>query len=117
MAIIGTHTLIYTSEPDACRAVLRDVFGFDHIDDGGGWLIFRMPPAEMGVHPAETPADTSHQISFMCDDLDETMAELSGQGIEFTEAPHDEGYGIVTHMELPGGVRVQLYQPRHTLAI
>ena len=49
MAIIGTHALIYTSEPEACRAVLRDVLGFDHIDDGDGWLIFRLPPAEMGV--------------------------------------------------------------------
>ena len=117
MAIIGTHTLISTSEPEACRAVLRDVFGFSHIDDGDGWLIFRLPPAEMGVHPAEAPDRTDHQISFMCDDLAATMTELSAKGIEFTEEPHDDGYGIVTHLLLPGGVQVQLYQPRHSLAI
>ncbi len=116
MAIIGTHTLIYTSEPEACRAVLRDVFGFEHVDAGGGWLIFGLPPAEMGVHPA-SEGDASHQISFMCDDLEATMTELSEKGIQFSEPPRDEGFGIITHMTLPGGVDVQLYEPRHSTAI
>ncbi len=52
MAIQGIHTLLYTSEPEALRATLRDVFGFKHVDAGDGWLIFALPPAELGVHPA-----------------------------------------------------------------
>jgi predicted enzyme related to lactoylglutathione lyase len=115
MAIIGTHTLIYTSEPEALRAVLRDVFGFSHVDDGDGWLIFKLPPAEMGVHPAE--GDNHHAISFMCDDIEATMTELTAQGIDFTEPVTDQGYGLVTVARLPGDVSVQIYQPRHTLAI
>ena len=72
MAIIGTHVLLYTSEPEALRATLRDVFGFKHVDAGEGWLIFALPPAELGVHPAEGPTHESgvrHQLTFMCDDI------------------------------------------------
>lgn len=114
MAITGVHTLLYSSQPDELRAVLRDVFGWDHVDDGGGWLIFALPPSEMGVHPADGPA---HQISLMCDDLESTMAELSAKGITFSAEPEDQGFGIVTTMVLPGGVEMQLYEPRHTTAI
>ena len=55
MAIIGAHALLYSSEPEKLRAVLRDVFGWPHVDAGDGWLIFALPPAELGVHPAEGP--------------------------------------------------------------
>ena len=116
MAIIGSHMLIYTSEPEALRATLRDVFELSHVDAGEGWLIFRLPPAEVGVHPAG-PGETSHHLSFMCDDISQTVADLSARGITFTGPPEDHGYGIVTVMELPGGVHAQLYQPRHPLAI
>jgi predicted enzyme related to lactoylglutathione lyase len=114
MPITGTHTLLYTSEPEALRATLRDVFGFEHVDAGGGWLIFKVPPAEMGVHPGDAP---SHAVSFMCDDITATMQELAAKGIEFTGEPIDAGFGIVTHMILPGGVEVQLYEPKHPTAI
>lgn len=110
MAITGVHTLLYTPEPEALRATLRDVFGWDHVDAGGGWLIFETPPAEMGVHPGETPG---HQVSLMCDDLGTTVAELRAKGIEFIGEPLDEGFGITIHMILPGGVDMQLYEPRH----
>ena len=119
MAITGLHALLYTPEADALRATLRDVFGFDHVDSGGGWLIFAMPPAELGVHPTGGHAgdDPVHQLSFMCDDLDATIAGLTGKGVEFRGDPVDEGFGIVTTMLLPGGVEVQLYEPRHDTAI
>ena len=55
MAIIGAHALLYTSDPNALRTMLRDAFGFRHVDAGDGWLIFALPPAELGVHPAEGP--------------------------------------------------------------
>ena len=78
MAITGIHGLLYTTEPEQVRAMLRDVFGFPHVDAGEGWLIFAMPPAELGVHPAEGPtwdSGTRHLISFMCDDIGMSMAD------------------------------------------
>jgi catechol 2,3-dioxygenase-like lactoylglutathione lyase family enzyme len=96
MAITGTHMLLYTSEPDALRAVLRDVMGWPHVDAGEGWLIFALPPAEVGVHPAEGPtyeSGTRHQLSLMCDDIGATVAELRGKGVEVRGEPEDEGWG------------------------
>jgi len=114
MAITGTHALLYTSEPEQLRAVLRDVFGWDHVDAHDGWLIFALPPAELGVHPADK---SSHELSLMCDDLDATVAELRAKGIEFRGEPENQGFGTVITMVLPGGVDMVLYQPRHATAI
>lgn len=120
MAITGAHMLLYTTEAEALRAMLRDVFGWTHVDAGGGWLIFALPPAELGVHPAEGPTYESgvrHQISLMCDDIKATIEELRAKGVEVKGEPEDEGYGITVMLELPGGVEVQLYEPRHAMAI
>jgi catechol 2,3-dioxygenase-like lactoylglutathione lyase family enzyme len=114
MAITGAHALLYTSEPEQLRAVLRDVFGWKHVDAHDGWLIFALPPAELGVHPAEKPA---HELTLMCDDLDATVAELRAKGIEFRGEPENQGFGTVITMLLPGGVDMTLYQPRHATAI
>ena len=119
MAITGTHMLLYTTEPEALRATLRDVFGWPHVDAGDGWLIFALPPAEMGVHPAEGPTWESgvrHQITLMCDDVHATSRELRAKGIEVKGAPRDEGWGIAVMLGLPGGVTMQLYEPRHPVA-
>jgi hypothetical protein len=120
MAIIGTHALLYTSEPDAVRAIFRDVFGFEFVDTGHDWLIFALPPAELGIHPGEGPTfdrGVRHQLTFMCNDLDATMAELREKGIDIQGDPEDEGWGITTTMVLPGGLDVMLYEPRHPIAI
>lgn len=120
MAIIGAHMLLYSPEAEALRATLRDVFGFASVDAGGGWLIFALPPSELGVHPAEGPTYQSgvrHQVSLMCDDIQATVAALRTKGIQFDGEPHNEGYGITVMMTLPGGVKVQLYEPRHKMAI
>jgi hypothetical protein len=114
MAIIGAHSLLYSSQPDELRAVLKDVFGFDHVDARDGWLIFKLPPAEVAVHPSEAP---SHELTFMCDDIAATMAELRDKGITFKDEPADQGWGIVSYMQLPGGLDVMLYEPRHPTAI
>jgi catechol 2,3-dioxygenase-like lactoylglutathione lyase family enzyme len=103
--------LLYTPEADALRALLRDVLDWDYVEDTPGWLIFKLPPAEVGVHPSE--GSTKHELCLMCDDLEATMAELRGKGIEFRGGPTDEGFGITTTMLLPGGVEVMLYQPKH----
>jgi len=120
MAITGAHALFYTSEPEALRATLRDVFGWKHVDAGDGWLIFKLPPAELGVHPAEGPTydgGVRHQLSFMCDDINTTAAELRRKGIEVVGEPADEGWGITIMLVLPGGLNVMLYEPRHPVAI
>jgi predicted enzyme related to lactoylglutathione lyase len=120
MTITGVHALVYTSEPEAVRAVLRDVFGWRHVDDGEGWLIFALPPAELGVHPAEGPTFGSgvrHELTLMCDDINATVREVEDKGIEIQREPQDEGWGITTTIVLPGGVELMLYEPRHRTAI
>jgi hypothetical protein len=114
MPVIGTHALLYTSEPEALRACLRDAFGWHSIDAHDGWLIFALPPAELGVHPADAPA---HQLSFMCDDIEATMTELAAKGVVFSGEPQNSGFGVGVNMVLPGGVEVLLYEPRHATAI
>jgi hypothetical protein len=110
MAITGAHALLYSSEPDALRDVLRDTFAFDHVDVHDGWLIFRLPPAELAVHPADAP---SHELTFMCDDLAATMDDLSAKGIAFEGEPSNQGWGTTIMMKLPGDLKVMLYEPRH----
>ena len=111
MTIVAAHLLLYTPEAEALRAVLRDVLGWDFVEDSPGWLIFKLPAAEIGVHPSE--GSTQHQICLMCDDLDTTMAELGAKGIEFRGEPEEESFGITTTMVLPGGVEILLYESRH----
>jgi hypothetical protein len=111
MPVVGVHGLFYTPEPEALRAVLRDVFGWDHVDAHGGWLIFALPPAELGVHPADAPR---HELTFMCRDVHATVAELRERGVEVLGEPEDLGFGGVgTRIVLPGGVEVLVYEATH----
>ena len=103
--------LLYTPEADALRTVLRDALGWDYVEDSPGWLIFKLPPAEVGVHPSE--GSTKHELCLMCDELEATITELRAKGVEFRGEPKDEGFGITTTMLLPGGVELMLYQPKH----
>ena len=118
MPIRGVHTMFYTSEPEEMRAFLRDKLGLSGVDVGGGWLIFDVPEADMGCHPADPnsvhgePSGTNH-ISFYCDDVRKTVEELKGRGVEFVDAVSDRGYGLVTHFKVPGGFEVELYQPKY----
>ena len=114
MAITGAHVLLYSPEAAALRAVLSDVIGWESVDAGEGWLIFALPPAELGVHPGER---ASHQLTLMCDDIEATVADLRARGIEFRDGPHTAGFGIAATMVLPGDVDVMLYEPRHPTAI
>ena len=115
MAITGTHALLYSSQPEEVRAILQDLLGLGHVDAGGGWLIMKLPPAEVGVHPTES-GDGHHELSFLCDDIEATMAELREKDLEFDREPEDHGYGLVTFLQLPGDLKVQVYQPHHEVA-
>jgi len=114
--ITGIHGMYYSSEPQALRAFLRDVLEIPCKDVGGGWLIFDLPRADVGVHPVDhagAPPSGTHDVSFFCDDLDSTVIAIRGRGGVFDDEIQDQGYGLVIHLTLPGGVRVQLYQPKH----
>jgi hypothetical protein len=115
VAVTGAHVLLYTPEAEALRATVRDVFGWPNVDAGDGWLIFALPPAELGVHPAA--GDTHHELSLICDDVHGTVAELRDKGIEVRGEPEDKGFGIGVTIVLPGGVELLLYEPRHATAI
>jgi catechol 2,3-dioxygenase-like lactoylglutathione lyase family enzyme len=115
--IRGVHTMFYSAEADALREFLRDKLNLPAVDVGGGWLIFDLPEAEMGCHPADPEKGAvsgTHDISFYCDDIEKTVAEMKAKGVEFTDAVADQGYGLVTHFKVPGGFAVQLYQPRYS---
>lgn len=116
--ITGVHTMFYSSQAEELRAFLRDKLGFPTTDVGGGWLIFKLPPAEMGCHPAEAtdgaPSGT-HYISFICDDVHATVAELRARGVVFIDEVKDVGYGLAIHFLAPGGLSLELYQPSYRL--
>jgi hypothetical protein len=115
--IRGVHTMFYTSQPAELRAFLRDKLRFPFTDVGEGWLIFDLPEADMGCHPAENEGDKKSgtpDISFYCDDIHITVAELKARGVEFTAPIEDHGYGLVTFFRMPGVDSVQLYEPRYS---
>ena len=113
--IMGSHVIVFSSDAEADRAFFADVLGQPHVDAGAGWLIFRMPPAELAVHPSDGPS--GHELYFLCDELETTMSELRAKGVEFTHPVSEERWGRLTSHRLPGGGEVGLYEPRHPLAI
>jgi len=110
MAITGIHALIYSPEAERLRAVLADAFGWSHVDAGEGWPVFALPPAELGVHPGDSP---HHELSLMCDDIAATTGQLAARGVEVRGEPEDRGWGLAVTIVLPGGVDMLLYEPRH----
>ena len=113
--INGSHVILFSKDPDGDRAFFADVLEQPHVDAGGGWLIFTLPPAEVAMHP--TDGAPSQELYFLCDDLDETMSELTAKGVEFTEPVSEQRWGRVTRFRLPGGSEVGIYQPRHPRAV
>ncbi|GAA4485348.1 hypothetical protein GCM10023094_40000 [Rhodococcus olei] len=112
--ITGAHIVIHSRDAEADRAFLRDVLGYPHVDAGGGWLVFALPPAEVAVHP--TDGDGRHELYLMCDDVAATVAELTAKGVEFAAPVTDQRWGLLTSIRLPGGGEVGLYQPKHPTA-
>ena len=109
--VSGIHALIYTKDPDGVRTFFRDVLGLPYVDAHDGWLIFALPPAELGIHPADD--EGRHELWLMCDDVHATVEELRQKGVEFTRPITDQGFGLVTRLRTPGGGELPLYQPRH----
>jgi catechol 2,3-dioxygenase-like lactoylglutathione lyase family enzyme len=117
--IKGVHTMFYSSDAAGLRIFLRDKLGFKATDIDGGWLIFDLPEADMGCHPADetgsegAPSGT-HDISFYCDDIKQTVKELKAKGVKFNGKIEDHGYGYVTKFLVPGNFYLQLYQPKYS---
>jgi catechol 2,3-dioxygenase-like lactoylglutathione lyase family enzyme len=113
--IRGMHAMFYSSEASALRTFLKDKLGLTGVDIGEGWIIFEAPEADLGVHPTESggPPSGTADVSFYCDDIAQTVGELQRNGVEFTQGIEDHGYGLVTYFKVPGGFRLQLYQPRY----
>jgi hypothetical protein len=112
--IRGMHGLFYSSDAEATRAFFRDVLRLPGKDSGGGWWIFDFAEADLGVHPIDNGGTAGdHDVSFYCDDIHGTVADLTARGVTFDMDVADHGYGLVTYLTAPGGVRIQLYEPRY----
>jgi len=107
--ISGAHAMIFSADPDADRAFLKDVLEIPCVDSGGGWLIFRLPPAELGVHGGD---NGFHQLYFICDDIDALVASLIAKGVA-CGAVEDEPWGRISYVTLPGGGRLGIYEAHH----
>jgi catechol 2,3-dioxygenase-like lactoylglutathione lyase family enzyme len=115
MGITGAHLMAFSTDAQATRAFLRDVLELDSVDAGGGWLIFALPPAELGVHPTEGPSH--HALFLMCEDLDATLARWRERGVAPAREPADERFGRVAYLDVPGLGELGLYQPSHATAV
>lgn len=108
--ITGAHSIIYSAKADADRAFFRDVLGLTHVDVGGGWLIFGLPPAEVAVHPSD--GDDKHELYLMCDDIEAFVGQMNARQIACGPVSN-RGWGLLTELTLPGGGSIGVYQPRH----
>jgi hypothetical protein len=108
--IIGAHSIVYSKKAEADRAFLRDVLELPNVDVGGGWLIFGLPPAEIAVHPSGK--NDVHEFYLMCDDVEAFIARMRTRRVSCTPV-QNLGWGQLTHVKLPGGGKLGVYQPRH----
>jgi predicted enzyme related to lactoylglutathione lyase len=109
--ITGIHAIVFSPDAAKVRAFFADVLGMPSADAGGGWLIFALPPAELAVHPAD--GTSHHELYLMCDDIQATLAELRGKGVEVTRDVSDQGWGLLAAIRLPDGSEFAIYEPRH----
>ncbi|MFZ0129552.1 MAG: VOC family protein [Candidatus Dormiibacterota bacterium] len=115
--ITAAHAILYADDPDRARAFFRDVLEMPNVDIHGGWLIFKLPPAELGIHPSgEGSPGGYHELFLMCEDIDRTVAELTAKGAEFSAPITEARFGRLIRMRIPGGGEVGLYQPSHATA-
>jgi predicted enzyme related to lactoylglutathione lyase len=115
--INGVHSIVFSKDAEAARAFFRDVLEMPCVDAGHGWLIFALPPAELGVHPADSESENTHRLYLMCEDIEATVAGLKLKGVEFTGGITNAGWGLLATMKIPGGGEMSIYQPRHATAL
>ena len=108
--IVGAHSIIYSKSPEADRAFLRDVLKLSHVDVGGGWLIFGLPPSEVAVHPSKK--NDIHEFYLMCKDVGVFAAAMQKHGLDCSPV-QNLGWGLLTKVTLPGGGVLGVYEPCH----
>lgn len=109
--INGVHAILFSKQAARTRRFLREKLGFKGVDAGGGWLIFALPPAELAVHP--TRGRAHHELYLLCADIKTTKRRLAAKGVKFEGGIVDAGWGLLTHVKLPDGSSIGLYEPRH----
>jgi predicted enzyme related to lactoylglutathione lyase len=133
--ITGTHAIIYATDPVRARAFFAEVLDWPHVDVHDGWLIFKMPPAELGIHPTDGtdgtgepgepgtgdgavvgPPSGHHEVYLLCDDVVATLGELEARGVEITAPVENQGFGLLARIAIPGAGEIGIYQPRHQTA-
>jgi predicted enzyme related to lactoylglutathione lyase len=114
----AVHALLYAKDADKARAFFRDVLGWRHVNAGEGWLIFALPPAELGIHPVmgEDGASGQCELYLMCADVKATVAKLRAKGVKVVGGVANRGWGLVTAIQIPGAGRMGLYEPLHPVA-
>ena len=112
--IIGAHSIIYSTNPEADRKFLKDVLQLSNVDVGGGWLIFGLPPSEVAVHPSEK--NNIHEFYLMCEDIEALFDKLADAGVEVSREISEERWGRLASIPLPSGARLPVYQPLHPVA-
>jgi hypothetical protein len=113
--ITGVHAIVYNRQAEKLRNFFRDVLEFPFVDAGHDWLIFALPPSELGIHP--TRDDGSHELYLMCDNIEATLAALRAKGVEAAEPVSEQPWGRLASIKVPGGDVLRLYEPRHATAI
>jgi predicted enzyme related to lactoylglutathione lyase len=113
--ICGIHAIIYIKDANRAHAFFRDILKFSSVDAGDDWLIFALPPAELGIHP--TDEAKHNELFLMCDDIKTTIKELKSKGVEFAQPIRNEQWGQLTSIKIPGGGEIGLYQPKHPTTV
>jgi predicted enzyme related to lactoylglutathione lyase len=113
--ITGIHAIVYSKEAEKLRSFFKDVLEWPHIDSGGGWLIFALPPAEIAAHPSD--GEPFHELYLMCDDINLTLEKLQSKGVEIVQEVSDQGWGLLATIKIPSGDEFGIYQPKHPVAI
>jgi catechol 2,3-dioxygenase-like lactoylglutathione lyase family enzyme len=108
--INGGHVMIFSKDAKADRSLFRDVLRFSFVDAHDGWLIFKLPPSEVAIHPSDE--NGMHEIYLMSDDLDADVAALREAQVECEDAVQLT-WARMTRIKLPGGGTLGLYHPRH----
>lgn len=108
--ISGSHVVLYSKDPQADRAFLKDILNLPHVDVGEGWLIFGLPPSELAVHPSGE--NDKHEFYLLCENISQLREKMADEGIQCSEVS-DEGWGLLCQLSLPGGGKLGVYEPRH----
>ena len=106
----GAHVVLYSRDAEADRAFFRDVLDYPFVDAGHDWLNFALPPAELAIHPGD--ANDVHELFLMCDDVGAFITKMSARGVLCSDVQRQR-WGLITHLTLPGGGALGVYEPTH----